>query len=149
MPFARLVSKAMKKNNTLDSILTPDIETVQKGQALSEVARLFREQDFQHVPVLDEWKPVGMISQSDIMRLIYDADHTDSRAIDHMLDDMFSIEDVMSKELTLLPLGGSIREAAETLIEHNQHSVIIVDRIGDVAGIVTSSDLIKHLITLT
>ena len=139
----------MNKNNTLDTILTSDIETVQKGQALSEVARLFREKDFQHVPVLDGRKPVGMISQNDIMRLIYDADHTDSRAIDHMLNDMFAIEEVMKTDLTLLPLGGSIREAAQTLIDHNQHSVIIVDRIGDIAGIVTSSDLIRHLITLT
>lgn len=139
----------MKKHATFDSILTSDIETVQKGQPLSEVARLFREKGFQHMPVLEGRKPVGMISQNDIMRLIYDADHADSRAIDHMLDDMFSIEEVMVKDLTLLPLGGSICEAAQTLIDHDQHSVIIVDQTGDIAGIVTSSDLIKHLITLT
>lgn len=136
----------MKKNIIVDSILTSDIDTVQKGQSLSEVARLFREKNFQHVPVLEGRRPVGMISQNDVMRLIYDADHTDSRAIDHMLDDMFSVEDVMTKDLTLLALGAPVREAAETLLEHNQHSVIIVDTIGDIAGIVTSSDLIRYLV---
>jgi CBS domain-containing membrane protein len=138
----------MKRNPTLDSIITRDIETVQHGQPLSEVARLFREKDYHHAPVLDGRKPVGMISYNDIMRLIYDADNTDSHAIDNLLDTQFSIDKVMNKELTLLPLGTTIREAAQTLIDHHQHSVVIVDTDGDIAGILTSSDLIKHLIAL-
>lgn len=138
----------MKRNSKVDSIITQNIETVQQGQSLSEVARLFREKDFHHAPVLDGRKPVGMISYNDIMRLIYDADNTDSHAIDHLLDNQFSIGEVMSKDLTVLPLGSSVREAAQMLIDHHQHSVIIVDSGGDIAGILTSSDLIRHLIAL-
>ena len=138
----------MKRNISLDSIITRDLETVQQGQPLSEVARLFRERDIHHVPVLDGTKPVGMISHSDIMRLIYDADNADARAIDHLLDSQFETRSVMKKELTRLPLGASIREAAQTLIEQHQHSVVVVDQEGDIAGILTSSDLIRFLLTV-
>ncbi len=138
----------MKRHISLDSIITRDPQTVQQGQALSEVTRLFREKDIHHIPVLDGRKPGGMISYQDIMKLIYDADHADARAIDHLLDSQFSIGQVMNRELTALPLGASIREAAQTLVDHRQHSVVIVDRNGEIAGILTSSDLIRHLIAL-
>lgn len=138
----------MKKNTTLDSIITHEIETVQQGQSLSEVARLFREKNFHHVPVLEGRRPVGMIAYNDIMRLIFDADHADARAIDSMLDHQFTIDQVMNRELTVLPLGSSIREAAQTLLDHGHHSVVIVDGAGEIAGILTSSDLIRYLISM-
>lgn len=138
----------MKRNISLDSIITRDLETIQQGQPLSEVARLCRERDIHHIPVLDGRRPVGMIAHSDIMRLIYDADHADARAIDSLLDSQFDTRSVMRTDLTMLPLGASIREAAQTLLDHHQHSVIIVDQQGDIAGILTSSDLIRFLLTL-
>lgn len=138
----------MKRNATLDSIVTRDIETVQKGQPLSEVAKLFRSRDFEHVPVLEGRRPVGMISRGDIMRLIYDSVGADSRAIDRLLDSQYDVEGVMSADLTTLALGSHVRDAARAMVDEDRHSIVVVDQEGSIAGIVTSSDLIRHLLAL-
>ncbi len=134
----------MKKHESIRKIMTTDPITVQKGQKLSEVSAIFRQHGIHHVPVLDKKKPVGIIAETDLLRLVYDAGNTDSRMQDSIIDQLHTIDDAMSHELKTLTSTATVRDAAEYLSDSRYHSVLIVDD-DKLSGIVTSKDLISYL----
>ena len=52
----------------------------------------------------------------------------------------------MSKNIVTIKPTTSIREAAEMLAEGDFHSLPIVDKEGNLQGLVTSTDLIRYLL---
>ncbi len=136
----------MKKNESINSILTRDVISVQTGQKLSDVNRVFKQQPIHHLPVLDGTKPVGIISTNDIFKLIFNVDGTDERMADAMLDHQFSIRDVMKSDIQTLTTKASVKDAATVLQDSSLHSVLVVDDSGALAGIVTTTDLIRYLL---
>jgi len=69
----------------------------------------------------------------------------DNHTIDAIIDQQFSIGDIMSTELTTLNARDTIRQAAEVLSGNNFHAVPVTNNNSELQGIVTSSDLIRYL----
>jgi len=136
----------MKKNESINVILSRDVISVHSGQKLSEVSQIFKTQPIHHMPVLDGSKPVGLISTNDIFKLIFNVDGTDDRMADAMLDHQFAISDVMQTQFQPLTTGASVKDAAIMLKDSSLHSVLVVDEAGNLAGIVTTTDLIAYLL---
>ena len=125
--------------------MTPDPETVHTAQPLSEVYDLFQDRNYHHVPVVEGDKPVGIISASDILRLVYDIENGDDRMLRTFLDLQFNIEDAMSTSLVTVQPTAKVREVASAMSSGDIHSVLVVNELGELEGIVTSTDLIKLL----
>ena len=136
----------MITDQKIDSILTKQVITVHLKQKLSYVNKIFRENMIHHIPVLDGKKPIGIISTNDIFKLIYNIDKQDNRMIDAILDHNFTIADAMSKDLVTLSVSSTIKDAASILQFSTIHSIIITNKTGEFAGIVTSTDLIRYLL---
>lgn len=136
----------MKRNESINAILTREVISVHTGQKLSEVNRLFKEQPIHHVPVLDGRKPVGLISTNDIFKLIFNVEGTDDRMANAVLDHQFSISDVMQTGIKTLNSRSTVKDAAAILQDSSLYSVLVVDNAGDLAGIVTTTDLIRYLL---
>ncbi len=135
----------MKRNEPLSTVMTTDLTTVNVTNTLSEVRKLLAERGIHHVPVVSGTKLVGLISATDMVRLSFSAYGADARAVDAMLDHQFSIEQVMSKDLTTLETSQKVRDAATVLASGAFHSVPVVDEENNLIGIVTSTDLIRYL----
>lgn len=135
----------MTNKPQLSDVMTPNPVTVQLGQPLSEVYNLFQTQSFHHVPIIDGDDPVGMISATDILKLVYDAGTTEDTMLRTMLDYQFTLEDAMSTSLLTVEVGAPVKEVADYLSTGSVHSVLVLDVDGTLAGIVTSSDLIRQL----
>ncbi|WP_396170531.1 CBS domain-containing protein, partial [Flavobacterium sp.] len=58
---------------------------------------------------------------------------------------MFSVEQVMTKNLTTIFPETTIKEAAEILSKNEFHALPVIEN-GSLVGIVTTTDLIKYLI---
>jgi CBS domain-containing protein len=135
----------MKRQQPITTVMTTDVESVDIGQPLSEVYHAFKRARFHHIPVLDGDVPVGMISSTDVLKLVYDVDGVSDRMLTTMLDHQFNIEDAMSTDLVTLPDTATVHDAAEILAEGSLHSVVVVDVTGSLAGIVTTTDLVRFL----
>jgi CBS domain-containing protein len=138
----------MKHKPQLSDVMTREPETVHIGQPLSDAYTLLQNRKYHHVPVVDGDTPVGMISSSDILKLVYDIEGNDDRMLRTMLDHQFRLEDAMSTELVTVRSGESVRKVAGHLSSGDNHSVVVVNDDGDLEGIVTSSDLIRQLAEL-
>ena len=138
----------MKHKPQLSDVMTPNPETVHIGQPLSDAYTLLQSRPFHHVPVVDGDKPVGLISSTDILKLVYDVESNDDRMLRTMLDHQFTLEDAMSTDLLTVRNAESLRKVANHMSTGDVHSVIVVDDDGKLEGIVTSSDLIRQLAEL-
>lgn len=125
--------------------MTTEVATVHLAQPLSAAAEMLRDRGFRHVPVVDGKRPVGMISATDVFKLVYDHDGTDERMAAAMLDHEHSIATTMSIELQTLPDTSTVYDAAVMLASGEFSSILIVDEAGELAGLVTTVDLIRFL----
>lgn len=135
----------MIKNDNIKKILTTDVISVHVSQKLSDVNKIFRENMIHHVPVLKGKKPIGIISTNDIFKLMFNIEMQYDRMLDAILDHHFTIKNAMSKDLVTLPITSTIKDVAKILQFSTIHSIIITNEAGELEGIVTSTDLIKHL----
>ncbi len=135
----------MKKNEPIAKIMSSDVVAIQAGQKLSEVRHLMAEGNIHHVPVLEGRKLVGLVSFTDMMKLNFVISGADERTIDTIIDQQFDIRAIMSTRLVTLPVTASVREASELLAKGEFHSLPVVDADDQLAGIVTSTDLIRYL----
>ena len=135
----------MIENIKVKEIMTAEVLSVHDNENLSVVAGTFRENPIHHVPVLKGRKPVGIISTQDIFKLIFDFDSTDTRMLDTLLDHTYKIKDVMTGKLVIFEEESTLKDAAKILSDSSLHSILIVDKKGDLTGIVTTTDLVRFL----
>jgi CBS domain-containing protein len=133
------------RREPITTVMTTNLVSVDCGQPMSEVYFVLKDAPFQHVPVLDGDMPVGIISSTDVLKLVYDIDGTSEQMLTTMLDHQFNLDDAMSTNLVTLPESATVHDAAEVLAEGKLHSVLVVDVAGGLVGIVTTTDLVRYL----
>jgi CBS domain-containing membrane protein len=129
----------------ITTVMTSAIVSIDRDQPLSEAYQALRGASYHHIPVLDAGRPVGMLSSTDILRLVYDVDGASDKMLTSMLDHQFTIDDAMTSELSTLPETATVHDAAATLADSRRHSVLVLDDDGSIAGIVTTTDLVRYL----
>lgn len=135
----------MKHRPKIADVMTAEPETVHLGQPISDVYMLLQSRNFHHVPVVDGRTLVGIISATDILKLVYDVEGNDDRMLRSFLDHQFTIEDAMSIDLVTSHRDKPLRSVVDQLADGNIHSVLVVDDEGRLDGIITSTDLIRQL----
>ena len=87
-----------------------------------------------------------MLSYTDLLRISFaDAiDDTDTE-VETLVYNMFTIDQVMAKNVVTVPSDSTIKEVAEILSKKEFHALPVVDD-GRLVGIVTTTDLINYLL---
>jgi CBS domain-containing protein len=133
------------RREPITTVMTTDLVSVDRDQPLSEVYHVLKRASFHHIPVLEGDTPVGIISSTDVLKLVYDVDGVSDRMLTTMLDHQFNIDDAMTTDLRTLPESATVHDAAVALAEGDVHSVVVVGIDGGLVGIVTSTDLVRYL----
>lgn len=133
------------RKTPVTKVMSENVITVYRSQPLSEVWDTLSRNGIHHVPVVEGSTPVGMISASDILKLAYDFDGTDDRMLRTMLDHQFNVDDAMSTDLLTTTADATVHHVADLMSDGTRHSVLVLDAVGELAGIVTSTDLIRFL----
>jgi len=135
----------MKKNEPVSKIMTENPVTVHTQQKPSDVRKVIADNKFHHIPVVSGTKLLGLIAASDMLAVSVEGTGADQRSMDAYLDHQFTIETLMATDLQTLTPSATVREAADALCDGSFHALPVVDEQGDLKGIVTSTDLIRHL----
>ena len=125
--------------------MTTSIVSIDRQQALSEAYHALHGAPYHHIPVLDGDRPVGMLSSTDILKLVYDVDGSNDTMLTSMLDHQFTIEDAMTPDLVTLPDSATVHDAAVALADGTRHSVLVLGADDSLVGIVTTTDLVRYL----
>lgn len=136
----------MKQNVSVSTIMTQNVIKLNITDDLTKAESLFKKNKIRHIPVVNGNKIIGMLSYTDLLRISFvDAVDDDEDVIDATVYNMFTVEQVMAKNLITISPDATIKEAAEILSNKEFHALPICE--GDLlVGIVTTTDLIKYLI---
>ena len=137
----------MKKRTPISAIMTTDVITLNLTDNLEIAESLFKKNNIRHIPVVSGDTIIGMLSYTDLLRISF-ADSVDEneKDVDTVVYNMFSIEQVMTKNLTSVNTNTTIKEVAEILAKREFHALPVIDDNNELAGIITTTDLINFLI---
>lgn len=137
----------MKQRVPISTIMTTNLIKINLTDDLTKAEMLFKKHKVRHIPVVSGLKIIGMLSYTDLLRISFvDAVDDDSDLVDVTVYNMFTIEQVMAKKLVTVAPETSIKEVAEILSTREFHALPVCE--GDLlVGIVTTTDLIKYLIS--
>ena len=127
-------------------IIDRDPVAVDRRQKISDAVRALSSERFHHLPIVDDGKLVGLLSSADVLKL-HAKLQLDSAAADiEALDRHYSLDDVMQKDVITLSHMATVGDAARTLSAGGFHALPVVDGKGHLLGIVTTTDLVGHML---
>lgn len=128
-------------------VMTRDVSTVLEEDNLERVLSLLAPYRFRHVPVVDDGRVVGILSQRDLLQLTSQGrDHSAvARARKaHTMEQTF-VRDVMNQKVITIGSEASLGDAARLMLEHRVGALPVVDAQEQLIGIVSESDLLRRL----
>lgn len=124
--------------------MTSDVITLNHTDNLETAEQMFKQNNIRHIPVVSGTSIIGMLSLTDLLRISFADAATDDK-VDTSVYKMFTLEQVMAKKIVSVPSDATIKEAAEILSSREFHALPVVDK-GELAGILTTTDLINYLL---
>lgn len=86
-----------------------------------------------------------MLSYTDILRISFADISDDENNVDTFVYDMFTIKQVMAKNVTVVDPDATIKEVSKLLAAKEFHALPVAKN-GELFGIITSADLINFLV---
>jgi acetoin utilization protein AcuB len=123
--------------------------TVDQNASMQDATGLLREHGIKMLPVMDNDKLVGIVTDRDLKRAsASDATSLEIHELLYLLSKI-SVKEIMTKNpITFLP-DSTICEAAGILLENKISGAPVTDEKGQLVGVITKDDLFKILVTLT
>ena len=114
----------------ISDVMTPNPKTVQPGDDIQVAARIMRDEDAGSVPVVEDGRVVGIVTDRDIViRAVADGDFD------------CTVEDIQSDDVVCATADMSTAAGAELMSEHQVRRLPVVDADDRLVGIVSIGDL--------
>ncbi|MGA2298022.1 MAG: CBS domain-containing protein [FCB group bacterium] len=133
----------MPAKTTIDQIMTKGVFTVDLEDTVNKADQIMREQHVRHVPVLEDSKFIGMITEKSLMeytlRQIYDYDDKLEEVGKNKIIDF---QNIMTKDVHLIYPEDTIMKAVQVMAKYKVDYLPVVDWTKDLVGLVTTLDLL-------
>ena len=130
-------------------VMTRDVVTVTPATSAREAARLMVDSGFSGIPVVDDNRLAGVLSEADylakdgsqswISRVLFGEDLDPFEGVE-------SVRELMSSPAITITDAATVQEAARVMIHHGVKRLPVVDHKGKLAGLVTRADLIRSYV---
>ncbi len=123
------------KGISLRKIFTSKVISVSPETPVSEAVSLMERNRISCLVVARHNKPVGIFTERDFVMAVHRQNHLDS----------LEIKELMSRQLIKANIDTNIYEAYSLLETNRIRHLVIIDSDGDLAGVITQSDIMKNL----
>lgn len=124
------------KKRQVEDILAAAVISVTEDTFISEALGLVRHRNTSCIVVLDGHRPVGIVTERNLVRLI-------ARQRGDL--DGCAVREVMSRPVITAHQDIDIFEAYSILSSHSMLHLVVVEEIDQLVGAVTLSDIVEHL----
>ncbi len=132
------------KTTAIQKLMTKNLIKLNLEDSLTKAESLFKKHNIRHLPVVRGSKIVGMLSYNDLLRISFaDSTNDDGDTVETTVYDMFSLEQVMSKQVSYVNASDPIGKAADLFTKENFHALPVLEN-DNLVGIVTTTDMIRH-----
>ena len=129
------------KDTAINRIMTTGPATVGPDDPVATARKLLQSGDIHHLPVVENGKLAGIVSSSDLLKLYLLDDGAAALA-----DEKTTVRQIMEVDPVVLQSSASLRGAATKLSNGGFHALPVIGPDGALMGIVTTSDLVHHLL---
>jgi CBS domain-containing protein len=124
-------------------LMTIDPVVVAVDDTIEAAARLLHANSISGLPVVDDAGAlVGVISQTDIVGVM---DSPVGRLI-RTRPSGFRVGELMTSPALTVPMTGSVREAARSMVDAHVHRLVAIDDDGRPVGVLSAIDLVSLLV---
>lgn len=121
-------------NKAVETIMTTDPITLTPADTLEDARKIFDENHFHHIPIVEGSKLAGILSTFDLMNT--------NRLLSEYQG--VPISAIMTRKVATLYPTDMIGAASIVLLQNRFQSVPVVDRERNLIGILTTFDLLKY-----
>jgi CBS domain-containing protein len=116
-------------------IMQKNVITIESEKKSLDAAIMLKEKEISFLVVVNESKPVGIVSERDIIRKIV-ADNKDAVVT--------PLEAIMSKKFKWVEPNSSIESAIQKMLNNNIRRLVVLEN-EKLAGVITQTDLTEFL----
>ncbi len=128
------------------SIMTRKVVNVEMDDPIQTISEVFNNFEFHHIPVVENWKLVGVISDRDLLKAVNPFLDTSSEKKHGAIALDKKAHQIMSKTPITIDTKTSIEKARNLLLENYISCLPVLSSQGIVEGIVTWKDILKLLL---
>ena len=131
---------------TVGDIMTSKVITAAMDDTVGAIAKIFALHHIHHIPVVEETRIVGVVSDRDILKATSPyANTVGEEARDSNTLRRKAHQVMTRKVVTICPTDAAIG-AAEIMLENRFNCLPVLSNAGAVVGIVTKTDLLKYFL---
>ena len=116
-------------------IMQKNVITIENVKKAHDAAIILKEREISFLVVVKEGKPIGIVSERDIVRKIV-ADNNDAQTT--------QLEIIMSKNFKWVEPNASIESAVQKMLNNNIRRLVVLEN-ENLAGVITQTDLTEFL----
>tara|TARA_B100001142_G_scaffold2207_1_gene2428 strand:+ start:57 stop:473 length:417 start_codon:yes stop_codon:yes gene_type:complete len=116
-------------------IMQKNVITIESLKKAHDAAIILKEKEISFLVVVKEGKPIGIVSERDIVRKIV-ADNKDAQTT--------QLEIIMSKNFKWVEPNASIESAVQKMLNNNIRRLVVLEN-ENLAGVITQTDLTEFL----
>jgi len=116
-------------------IMQKNVITIESVKKAHDAAIILKEKEISFLVVVKEGKPIGIVSERDIVRKIV-ADNNDSQTT--------QLEIIMSKNFKWVEPNASIESAVQKMLNNNIRRLVVLEN-ENLVGVITQTDLTEFL----
>jgi CBS domain-containing protein len=116
-------------------IMQKNVITIENVKKAHDAAIILKEREISFLVVVKEGKPIGIVSERDIVRKIV-ADNNDAQTT--------QLETIMSKNFKWVEPNASIESAVQKMLNNNIRRLVVLEN-ENLVGVITQTDLTEFL----
>ena len=117
----------------IEQIMSSPVRSVSRNLSVMEAGKIMEAENIRRLVILDEKQPVGIITQSDMVRVL--ASYTLSK----------EVSEIMTTDVAIIAGSENVKAAAEFMASQDISCLVVVDD-DSVVGIFTERDLLKRIV---
>jgi acetoin utilization protein AcuB len=127
----------------LSSIMTKEVMTAEMDTLLTDICRMFDEEKFHHLVVIEDDELRGVISDRDLLRALSPFLNTAAEQNRDLATMRRRAHQIMSRNPVTVAEDATVDDTAQLMIRENISCVPVMSSDGHVEGIVTRTDLLR------
>ncbi len=126
--------------------MTKNPMTATPDTKVDEAVNLMKTRDFRRLPIVEDGKLVGFISDRDLMRVAPSPATTLSKYEINSLLAKIKVKDIMQKNVISVNADATIEEAALLMYKNRIGGMPVISSVGAVVGVITETDIFKAFV---
>ena len=139
------MAQKLNAASTVRDIMTQNPATLERNETLDLAESVMNLGRIRHMPVVDDGKLVGIVSQRDLFRSALITALGFGRKVTSALIKTIKVKEVMTEKVITISPNASIKDAARQMMDKKIGCIPVVE--GDqLIGLVTETDMLRYVV---